>query len=58
MDAEIRDLVHKNLTGMSSTPERSLTYEEKLCFVDSVANHVGSWLVGWLLGWLVGWLVV
>jgi hypothetical protein len=57
LDAEIRDLVHKSLTGMSSTDERSLTYEEKLCFMDLVANLVGSWLIGWLVVWLVGWLV-
>ena len=48
MDAEIRDLVHKNLTGTSLMPKRLLTYEEKLCLMDLVVNRVGSWLVGWL----------
>jgi len=34
VDAEIPDLVHKSLKGISSTPERSLTYEENLYFMD------------------------
>ena len=56
MDPEIPDLVHKSLTGMALTPERSLTYERNLCFMGLVASHVGSWLVDWLVGWLFGWL--